>query len=170
MALRTDVPTTLPSAKHRLEDLELLAPVLLHARKQLEVFQKHRARCLASCARIREHKPRVATANFLALNLAPFRLRADEIACTLADVYGDAIFSGRVEGINAPVDMFFGGIGRLDADPGSPGDLRVHMGRLHRAGCQFMATVRKLPHEGGAGNRLNDCEREFERRWRAVRL
>ncbi len=170
MASHSDVPTTFPGANRPREQMDRLPSVLLQARKQLELFQKHRSRCLASCAGIRERKTRVAIANFLALNLAAFKLRADEIACTLADVYGDANFTCRVEGINAPVDMFFGGIGWLDADPGSPGDLRVHMGRLHRAGCQFMATVRKLPHEGGAGNRLNDCEREFERRWRAVRL
>ncbi len=107
--------------------------------------------------------------NFLALNLAAFRLRADDVACTLADVYGDC--TGRVKGVDAPVDLFFGEIMRLDADPGpSSGDLRAQMVRLHRAGRLFMDAVRKLPHEGGFGNRLTDCEREFELRWRAVRL
>ncbi len=170
MASHSDVPTTFPGANRPREQMDRLPSVLLQARKQLELFQKHRSRCLASCAGIRERKTRVAIANVLALNLAAFKLRADEIACTLADVYGDAIFTGRVGGITAPVDLFFGGIMRLDTDPGSPGDLRAHMGRLHRAGRRFMDAVRKLPPEGGSGNRLNECEREFDRRWRAVRL
>ena len=162
------VPTAFPIASRPREQMDRLLPALLQARKHLEEFQKHRARCLASCAGVRERKARVVMGNFLALNLAAFRLRADDIACTLADVYGDAICTGRVKGIDPPVDLFFGEIMRLDADPSSPGDLSVHMGRLHRAGRQFTATVRKLLHEGTSGSRLDDCEREFERRWRAV--
>ena len=119
-------------------------PLVLQARKHLEEFQKHRARCLASCAGVRDRKARATIAKFLALNLAPFRLQVDDVACALVGALGDGVFTGRVKGIASPVDLFFGAVMRLDIGAGDPGELREHILRLHRAGLRFMQAVRSL--------------------------
>ncbi len=153
---------------HR-QNMQELAFALLRARKLLESFQKSRARCLAACPAIRDHKARAKALNFLALNLGQFRLRADELLLTVADVHGDG-FTNRVKGIDAPVDVFFGRIMQIDQCAGAAVDFLAEMRRLHRAGQRFMWTIKAIEHSNFAGERLDLCKREYERLWRAMGL
>ena len=126
--------------------MQQLVVELLRARKHLESFQKSRSKCIAGQAAIRARSARETNLNFLALDLAPFRLRADNLLLTVPDVYGDVSFTNRVKGVNAPVDMFFGQVMRFDERAGAPVDFQAEMRKLHRAGARFMKSIKAIEH------------------------
>ncbi len=148
--------------------MEQFVPVLLLARKDLEEFQKQRALCFASHADIRGRTLRAALAKLVAVDLKAFRLLADGIACSAADVCSAAFV--RVKGVDTAVDLFFGAVMRTDANTrtNSPSDVRESAAHLRSTSRRFMRTVRTLPHNGAAKARLDECEREFERLWHEV--
>ena len=149
--------------------MQELSLALLKARKQLEWFQKIRARCFAGQASLRDRSSRAKALNFLSLNLGHHRLRADELVLTVTDVYGDC-FTNRVKGVDAPVDMFFGRVMRVDERAVVPVDFPAEMRKLHRAGQRFMKTIKAIEPSKFAGERLDVCKCEYDRLWQATGL
>ena len=153
------------------EQLEKLAPTLLEARRQLVAFQKHRSRCLVACRERKERRGTTAIAHFLALNLAQFRLRVEQLALAFVSACGENDIFSRVEGIQSPVDLFFGEVMRMDSHATRPSDFGAEMRKLYMAGLKFMETVGGLEAASTAfAERLAASKKEFERRWLALKL
>ena len=157
------------AARNCNDELEKLAPRLLEARRQLVAFQKHRSRCLVACRERNGRRGTTAIAHFLALNLAQFRLRIEQLALAFVSACGAKAFSG-VVGIQSPVDLFFGEVMRMDSDANRPSDFGAEMRKLHTAGLKFMETVGLLDTSCAMGERLAASKREFERRWLALKF
>ena len=71
---------------------------------------------------------------------------------------------------DAPVDVFFGRIMQIDERAGAPVDFATEMRKLHRAGRRFINSIKAIEPSNLAGERLDLCQREYERLWDATGL